>query len=177
MPPPPPLLTACFSWLPAENVGTVAAGMVTFSPGFRGLTPCRSARCCVENFPKPVKVTSCPFRRASVIESRKASTAFPASRLESPAFDATSLTNSCLVKSLSSHRRLQPRAKPLTGRSDWLNHAVLLVFLTHRESRSHERSAAVERRGERACPPLPPLDRRCRRPFALPVLPPAEPRR
>ena len=55
------------SWLPAENFGTMEAGMVTFSVGFRGLTPMRSARCCVENFPKPVKAISPPPFSVSVI--------------------------------------------------------------------------------------------------------------
>src|SRR5205814_8216709 len=76
----PPPLTAALSWLPAENFGTVAAGIVTFSVGFRGLTPWRSARCCVENLPKPVKATSSLLRSASVTESRNASTALAASR-------------------------------------------------------------------------------------------------
>ena len=38
-------LTALFSALPAENLGTSAAGICTFSPGLRGLTP--SARLAV----------------------------------------------------------------------------------------------------------------------------------
>src|SRR6266536_1573535 len=169
--PAPPALTAAFSWLPAENFGTVAAGIVTFWLGLRGFTPWRSARRWVENFPKPVNATSCPPRKASVIESRKASTAFAASRLDRPAFDATSLTNSCFVKSLSSYRRLQPREKTLTGASDWLNHAVLRVFLRHPECRSHERSAATARRGVPTRPFLPPLGRPRRRPFRRPSRP------
>ena len=63
----------------------VAAGIVTFSP-VRGLTPCRSSRCCGENLPKPVNDTCSPPLSASVIESRNASTAFAASRFESPLF-------------------------------------------------------------------------------------------
>ena len=55
--------------LPAENFGTVAAGMVTFWLGFLGFTPCRSLRCCVVNFPKPVKLTSPPERSVSVTVS------------------------------------------------------------------------------------------------------------
>src|ERR671928_184778 len=47
--------TALWRALPAENFGTVAAGIVTFSPGLRGFTPWRAARFCVENLPKPVK--------------------------------------------------------------------------------------------------------------------------
>jgi hypothetical protein len=36
-------LTALFRALPAENFGTVAAAICTFSP-VRGFTPCRAAR-------------------------------------------------------------------------------------------------------------------------------------
>ena len=72
------LLTALFSLLPAENLGTFDAGMCTRSLGLRGFTPWRAARFCTENLPKPVKATSSPFRSASVIESRNASTASPA---------------------------------------------------------------------------------------------------
>ena len=73
-------LTALFSALPAENLGTRAAGMCTFSDGFRGFTPSRAARCDVENLPNPVNVTASPALSVSVTESRKASTAFAASR-------------------------------------------------------------------------------------------------
>src|SRR3954470_11758433 len=126
--PAPPLFTAALSWLPALNFGTVAAGIVTFSVGLRGFTPCRSARRCVTNFPKPVNATSPPPRSVSVIASRKASTALAASRLERPDLLATSLTNSCLVKSRSSGRRLRRREKTLTVGPDPLNHAVLRGF-------------------------------------------------
>src|SRR5438067_10557674 len=99
-----PPRTADLSELPAENFGTVAAGICTFSPGRRGLTPVRAARCWVENFPKPVKLTASPRFNESVIESRNASTALAASRLFSPLFDATCSTNSCFVTSYSSRR-------------------------------------------------------------------------
>src|SRR5262245_3307532 len=92
-----PLFTACLSWLPAENLGTVVAGIWTRSEGFLGFTPWRAARRWVVNFPNPVNDTSPPERRTSVIESRNASTASPASRLESPALSATLSTNSCFV--------------------------------------------------------------------------------
>src|SRR5438309_4014786 len=59
---PAPLFTACLSWLPAENFGTVVAGICTRCEGFLGLTPCRAARAWVVNFPKPVKATSPPPR-------------------------------------------------------------------------------------------------------------------
>jgi hypothetical protein len=42
-----PFLTADFSADPAENFGTRAAGMFTFSLGLRGFTPVRAARWCV----------------------------------------------------------------------------------------------------------------------------------
>jgi hypothetical protein len=45
-------LTACLSWLPAENFGTVVAGICTRWDGFLGLTPWRAARRWVVNFPK-----------------------------------------------------------------------------------------------------------------------------
>src|SRR5205823_12706052 len=64
----------------SENLGTQAAGIWTFSLGFRGLTPWRAARCCVENLPNPVNATSSRFFSASVIVSIMASTASPASR-------------------------------------------------------------------------------------------------
>src|SRR5205085_8602827 len=75
-----PCLTADLRALPAENFGTRAAGMCTFSVGLRGFTPVRAARCWLENLPKPVKDTSPPLFNVSVIASRKASTALPASR-------------------------------------------------------------------------------------------------
>src|SRR5215203_3272820 len=100
-PPLAPLLTACLSWLPAENFGTVVAGISTRWEGFLGLTPCRAARRWVVNLPNPVKDTSPPDRRVSVIESRKASTASAASRFEILALSATFSTNSCFVTSAS----------------------------------------------------------------------------
>src|SRR2546421_229622 len=81
-PPPPPALTDDLRVLPAENFGTVAAGIVTFWDGLRGLTPWRSFRCWVENFPKPVKLISPPWVRISWIESSTASTCSAASFLE-----------------------------------------------------------------------------------------------
>src|SRR5262249_54491834 len=89
--------TACFSALPAENFGTRAAGIWTRSEGLRGLTPVRAARFCVENLPKPVNETSSPLRSVSVMVSRNASTALPASRFDSCVFRATSAPKSCLV--------------------------------------------------------------------------------
>src|SRR5829696_9260342 len=97
-------LRACFNWLPAENFGTRAAGIVTFWP-VRGFTPCRSLRCWGENLPKPVNATCSPPLRASVIESRNASTAFVASRFESPLFAATLSVNSAFVTALSFRQR------------------------------------------------------------------------
>ena len=77
-------MTAFFSWLPAVNFGTVAAGICTFWPGFRGLTPSRAARRVVWNLPKPVNVIASPDRSVLVITSMTASTAFPASRFDIP---------------------------------------------------------------------------------------------
>src|SRR5512133_823045 len=158
--------------------------MVTFCEGLRGFTPWRSARRCVVNFPKPVNATSPPPRSDSVIASRKASTALAASRLERPDLLATSLTNSCLVKSRSSCRRFRPRAKTLTVGSDPLNHAVLRGFSPPPEPRSHGKSGRDEPPGGRAPQPRPPRGRRRRppfrrrdRPLAGPPPPRAGPRR
>src|SRR6476659_9089417 len=90
-------LTAAFSWLPAENFGTLLAGMVTFWPGLRGFTPVRALRACTLNFPKPVKVTSSPFLRASFTDSSTASSAVPASFLDRPDLVATASIKSLLV--------------------------------------------------------------------------------
>ena len=89
-------LTADLSPLPAENFGTVAALIHTFSP-VRGLTPWRAALRDVENFPKPVNVTCSPAWSAPVTTSRTASTASPASFFVMPVFWATASTTSCLV--------------------------------------------------------------------------------
>ena len=88
---------------PAVNFGTVEAGMSTFWPGLRGFTPCRAARCCTLNLPKPVKVTSPPPLSVSEIVPSTASTAFPASRLDSPVRLATCSMNSLFVTTNSLH--------------------------------------------------------------------------
>src|SRR3954454_16173410 len=86
--------------------------MCTFSVGLRGLTPVRAARSAVENFPKPVNVTSpLPFS-VSVMASRNASTALAASRLDNCARRATSETNSCFVTLSSSRRSLAGPERP-----------------------------------------------------------------
>src|SRR5690242_19504287 len=86
--------------------------MCTFSLGLRGLTPVRAARFAVENLPNPVNVTSpLPFS-VSVMASRNASTALPASRLDSCARRATSETNSCFVTLSSSRRSLSGPERP-----------------------------------------------------------------
>src|SRR5262249_52295463 len=95
-----------------ENFGTRAAGMCTFSLGLRGLTPIRAARFAVENLPNPVNVTSPPPFSVSVTASRNASTALPASRLDSCARRATSDTNSCFVTLSSSPRSLAGPQRP-----------------------------------------------------------------
>ena len=75
---------SALSVLPDVNFGTVAAGMCTFWPGFRGLTPMRALRSDVENLPKPVKFTVSRRLSASVIVSSTASTALAASPLPRP---------------------------------------------------------------------------------------------
>src|SRR3954453_15356524 len=169
-PPPPPVLTAVFSVLPAENFGTVAAGIVTFSVGFRGLTPWRSLRCWVENFPKPVKLTSPPLRSVSVIESSTASTASAASRLDKLAFWATLSTHSCFVPVAP---RLpvgwwRSRRKTLAGLAFRLNHAVLRRFWTVLSAQPVGRARAAGRRRAQARPP--------RLPRVRPPRPPCRPR-
>src|SRR6266540_2374498 len=165
--PPPPPRTACLSELPAENFGTVAAGIVTFWLGLRGLTPCRSLRCCVVNFPKPVKLTSPPERSVSVTVSSTASTASPASRLDMFAFCATRSTNSCFVTfaPLLPVVGLGSRRKTLPGVRFRLNHAVLRHFLPRSEARRPERAAADALQPERASPLRLPPGRPRRRPF------------
>src|SRR3954447_20131582 len=86
--------------------------MCTFSLGLRGLTPIRSLRSAVENFPNPVNVTSPRPLSVSVTASRNASTALPASRFDSCARRATSDTNSCFVTLSSSRRSLAGPARP-----------------------------------------------------------------
>src|SRR5712691_3339536 len=86
--------------------------MCTFSVGLRGLTPVRAARFAVENLPNPVNVTSpLPFSVSTMV-SRNASTALPASRLDSCARRATSDTNSCFVTFSSSPKSLAGPARP-----------------------------------------------------------------
>src|SRR4051812_25575831 len=71
--------------------------MVTFWPGFRGLTPVRALRCWTVNLPKPVKTTSSPLDSASLIDSSVASTAAVASFLDRPLLSATLSMNSLFV--------------------------------------------------------------------------------
>src|SRR5215210_6030175 len=152
-PPPPPVLTAVFSELPAENFGTVAAGMVTFWVGLRGLTPWRSLRCWVENFPKPVKLTSPPVRRTSVMDSSTASTASEASRLDRLPFCATLSTNSCFV----TFAPLGDGAwrKTLAGLAFRLNHAVCGAFgRVEQLRRAKERPQTYSRARQRVAPAL-----------------------
>src|SRR4029079_12790974 len=130
-----------FSWLPAVNFGTVAAGIVTFSPGVRGVTPWRSARWDVLNLPKPVNATSPPLFSVSVMVSRNASTALPASRRESPALSAIRSTNSCFVTTSSSCSHSCTTRRTLPAHYFRLNHAVLRQFLLLR----YEISCAKQR--------------------------------
>ncbi len=73
-------LTFFLSPEPAEKRGTFPPGMKIRSP-VRGFTPWRGPRSATANLPKPVKFTSPPSLRTSVIASRTASTAAPASFL------------------------------------------------------------------------------------------------
>ena len=65
--------------------------------------------------PKPVKFTESPAFSVSVMDSRNASTALPASRAERPLFWPTWLMKSCLVKKRILLRRVlgfRPWLKP-----------------------------------------------------------------
>src|SRR3954451_11018062 len=113
---------AVFSELPAANFGTRAAGISTFSVGFRGLTPVRAFRSCTVNLPKPVKLTSPPCFNVSVIASRKACTARSESCRLSPLRRETSATNSCRFTPLTlaqqiarAEERTEPDGVPREG--------------------------------------------------------------
>src|SRR3990170_3074398 len=152
-----PPLTAALSVLPAENLGTVVAGIMTFAP-VRGLTPMRAARAEVENLPKPVKVTESPLLSADVIVSSTASTAPPASRLDMPALSATASTKSCLVTVLLLTSDSDSRNREsLTPLRIWLNHALLRRFFASPTAHRHERAPgdALRDARERRSRPLP----------------------
>ena len=81
--------------LPTLKDGTLLAAICIVSPvcGFR---PSLAARSFTSNVPKPTSDTFSPLISASVTTVVKASTAFPASFLEIPAFSATAATKSTL---------------------------------------------------------------------------------
>src|SRR5688500_15082500 len=141
--------------------------MCTFSLGLRGLTPSRAARSAVVNFPNPVNVIVSRALSASVTQSRNASTAAPASRLDRLLFDATASTNSCFVTCHSSWSwDGRKPAGTLTAASDWLNDAGLRHFYPPGRVLLPDIGAADGRRGARARPLRPPRGRRHRRRFA-----------
>src|SRR5262249_34213155 len=101
--PPPPPFTFFFRPEPAEKRGTLPPGMKMRSP-VRGLPPCRGPRSATPNLPNPVKFTSPPPWRTSVIASSTASTAWPASFLLPILLSRASTSrNSALVTVVSSY--------------------------------------------------------------------------
>ena len=74
-------LTASLRPLPAENFGTVRAGIFTSAP-VCGLRPVDAARFDTVKLPKPTRRTSPPFFSSPVITENTASTADCASPLE-----------------------------------------------------------------------------------------------
>src|SRR5690606_10458786 len=89
------LLTASFRPLPAENFGTLRAGIFTSAP-VCGLRPVVASRLETEKFPKPIRRTSPPLFSWLVMTEKTASTAAWASALESLAASATADTSSFL---------------------------------------------------------------------------------
>ena len=89
------MFTDCLRFFPALNLGRLAAGIWMRSP-VRGLRPTEAFLSTTLNVPKPTSLTSFPRRSAPVTESNTPSTAFAASALERPEFEATAATRSFL---------------------------------------------------------------------------------
>src|SRR5690606_30869746 len=87
--------TASLSALPALNTGLLEAGICRGSL-VRGFRPVRAARALTEKEPKPTRFTASPRLRAAVTASMVASSARPASALDSPALSAIWSINSLL---------------------------------------------------------------------------------
>jgi hypothetical protein len=88
--------TADFKTFPAENFGTLAAGIRRASP-VRGLRPIRALRFEIVKVPKLTSDTLCPFFREVVTAPVKAWSAFPAATLVMPADVAIFAINSSFV--------------------------------------------------------------------------------
>ena len=73
-------LTAERSSFPAENFGTLAAGILSDSP-VRGFLPIRAFRFEIVKVPKFTRETRCPFFNDVVTAPVKASSAVPAATL------------------------------------------------------------------------------------------------
>ena len=102
--------TASFNCFPALNFGRLDAGIWIGAP-VRGFLPVRADRFATLNLPKPVRRTSSPRLRASVIALHTASTALAASPLLVPLVEVTAETNSLLFMSIASlERRNRNRA-------------------------------------------------------------------
>src|SRR5262249_62065926 len=147
----------------------------------RGFTPIRAARRCAENFPKPVKFTCPPPVSSFWTVSRNASTALPASLLDSPACAATRSTNSCLVTRQPSLGSGTDRS--VTAAADWLNHAGFAGLFQHLPRRSLYTKPTCARRDarERLLRPAPGRPHRrhygtADRPRGAPPQPPPQPR-
>src|SRR5579859_1011129 len=88
-------LTDAFSPAPALNFTCFEAGILICSP-VRGLRPTEASLLTTWKVPKPTLRNSPCFFSAASMPSNTASTALPASAFESPAFAATTATNSFL---------------------------------------------------------------------------------
>ncbi|CDX58255.1 hypothetical protein MPL1032_270097 [Mesorhizobium plurifarium] len=97
-------MTASLRPLPAENFGTVRAGIFTSAP-VCGLRPVEAARFDTVKFPKPTSRTSPPFFSSPVITENTASTADCASAFEMLAASATADTSSFLFIKIPFHEK------------------------------------------------------------------------
>jgi hypothetical protein len=88
--------TADFKTFPAENLGTLAAGIRRVSPVL-GLRPRRAFRREMVNVPKFTNETRCPFFKDDVTAPVNAWSAFPAATLVIPADAAIFAISSSLV--------------------------------------------------------------------------------
>src|SRR5688572_34375 len=88
--------TADFKFFPAENFGTLAAGILSASPvlGFR---PRRAFRLATVKVPKLTNETRCPFFRDVVTAPVKAWSAVPAATFVMPADNAIFAISSSFV--------------------------------------------------------------------------------
>jgi hypothetical protein len=89
-------LTADFKIFPAENLGTLAAGILSASP-VRGFRPSRALRLATVKVPKFTSETRCPLFRDVVTAPVKACNAVPAATFVMPADAAIFAISSSFV--------------------------------------------------------------------------------